>query len=83
MSDHIEMFRFVLLTIGQLSGKVVFTLVGFFAFQMVSKVKKIAKNAQKKRNRQAKKGEGDRVIVNMKPKHLYVGKRGIGKTTRR
>ncbi|XP_005107816.1 nucleolar GTP-binding protein 1 [Aplysia californica] len=50
---------------------------------MVSKVKKIAKKAQKPRNHQAKKGEGDRVILNMKPKHLFSGKRGAGKTDRR
>jgi len=50
---------------------------------MVTKVKKIAKKAQKPRNHQAKKGEGDRVILNMKPKHLFSGKRGNGKTDRR
>jgi len=38
---------------------------------------------QKQMNLEAKKGEGDRVILNMKPKHLYSGKRGIGKTDRR
>jgi nucleolar GTP-binding protein len=31
----------------------------------------------------AKKGEGDRHIPNMMPKHLYSGKRGMGKTDRR
>lgn len=51
--------------------------------QMVAKVKKIAKKAQKPRNQQAKKGEGDRVILNMKPKHLFSGKRKAGKTDRR
>jgi nucleolar GTP-binding protein len=50
---------------------------------MVQKVKKIAKKAQKGRNQLAKKGEGDRVILNMKPKHLYAGKRKAGKTDRR
>lgn len=50
---------------------------------MVAKVKKIAKKAQKGRNHQAKKGEGDRVILNMKPKHLFSGKRKGGKTDRR
>lgn len=33
--------------------------------------------------RKAKKGPGDRVILNMMPKHLYSGKRGGGKTDRR
>ena len=50
---------------------------------MAKKVKKIAKNAQKSRNFQAKKGEGDRVILDMKPKHLFSGKRKMGKTQRR
>lgn len=50
---------------------------------MVSKAKKIAKKAQQPRNHQAKKGEGDRVILNMKPKHLFAGKRKGGKTQRR
>jgi len=44
---------------------------------------KLAKRAQKDRNKESKKGEGDRVILNAKPKHLYSGKRGIGKTERR
>jgi len=43
----------------------------------------IAKKGIRKRNMQAKKGEGDRVILNMKPKHLYSGHRGIGKNDRR
>ena len=50
---------------------------------MAAKVRKIAKKAQTKGNRQAKKGEGDRVILNMKPKHLFAGKRKGGKTDRR
>ncbi|OWF41124.1 nucleolar GTP-binding protein 1-like [Mizuhopecten yessoensis] len=50
---------------------------------MASKVKKIGRKAQVPRNREAKKGEGDRVILNMMPKHLYSGKRGTGKTQRR
>jgi nucleolar GTP-binding protein len=28
----------------------------------------------------ARKGEGDRIIPNEMPKHLFSGKRGIGKT---
>nr|KAG5700521.1 hypothetical protein BaRGS_025233 [Batillaria attramentaria] len=50
---------------------------------MVSKAKKVARKAQKPRNMDAKKGEGDRVILNMKPKHLFAGKRKGGKTQRR
>uniref|UniRef100_A0A0B7AXV2 OBG-type G domain-containing protein n=1 Tax=Arion vulgaris TaxID=1028688 RepID=A0A0B7AXV2_9EUPU len=51
--------------------------------KMIAKVKKMAKKAQKPFNHQAKKGEGDRVILNMKPKHLFSGKRKAGKTDRR
>jgi len=47
------------------------------------KVDKLAKLKQKDRNKAAKKGEADRVILNMKPKHLFSGKRGAGKTDRR
>ncbi|KAK7092444.1 GTP-binding protein 4-like [Littorina saxatilis] len=51
--------------------------------KMITKAKKIGRKAQKERNHQAKKGEGDRVILNMMPKHLFSGKRGNGKTDRR
>ncbi|KEH38628.1 nucleolar GTP-binding-like protein [Medicago truncatula] len=44
---------------------------------------KLAKGSSKKRNKNAKRGEADRVIVNLKPKHLYAGKRSNGKTDRR
>jgi len=44
---------------------------------------KLAKGSSKKRNKNAKRGEADRVIVNLKPKHLYTGKRSNGKTDRR
>lgn len=47
------------------------------------KVKKMAKKAQKPMNRNARKGEGDRKIVDLKPKHLFAGKRKMGKTDRR
>uniref|UniRef100_T1J7X8 Nucleolar GTP-binding protein 1 n=1 Tax=Strigamia maritima TaxID=126957 RepID=T1J7X8_STRMM len=47
------------------------------------KVKRMAKKAQKPMNRNARKGEGDRKIVDLKPKHLYSGKRKGGKTDRR
>lgn len=51
--------------------------------KMARKVKTIGMKAQVPRNREAKKGEGDRVILNMKPKHLFAGKRKGGKTDRR
>ncbi|XP_024362296.1 nucleolar GTP-binding protein 1 [Physcomitrium patens] len=47
------------------------------------KAMKIGKNAVKERNKDARKGEADRVHYNKKPKHLFSGKRGTGKTDRR
>jgi len=46
-------------------------------------VEKVRRKAQYNRNKEARKGEGDRSIPSLKPKHLYSGKRGIGKTDRR
>ncbi|KAF3771610.1 Nucleolar GTP-binding protein 1 [Nymphaea thermarum] len=43
----------------------------------------LPKNSAKKRNKAARHGEADRVIPNLKPKHLFSGKRSIGKTDRR
>ena len=37
----------------------------------------------KQRNKEARKGEGDRHIPDFKPKHLFSGKRKAGKTDRR
>lgn len=51
--------------------------------QMALQLRKVGRRAQRKMGRQAKKGEGDRVILDMKPKHLFTGKRGVGKTSRR
>ncbi|KAG0498243.1 hypothetical protein HPP92_002552 [Vanilla planifolia] len=42
--------------------------------------RKIKWRAEKLRNRAAGRGEADRVIPNLKPKHLFSGKRSIGKT---
>ena len=50
---------------------------------MKERAVKLADAAQKKRNKLAKAGEGDRVILTKMPKHLFSGKRGIGKTDRR
>ena len=47
------------------------------------KVKKMMNRSQRKRNQQQRKGPGDRTILNLMPKHLYSGKRGIGSTDRR
>ncbi|XP_077215397.1 nucleolar GTP-binding protein 1-like [Tasmannia lanceolata] len=47
------------------------------------KAVKLAKNSFKLRNKAARRGEADRVIPTLKPKHLYSGKRSNGKTDRR
>lgn len=44
---------------------------------------KLARKSCKKRNKEARRGEADRVIPNLKPKHIYSGKRSNGKTQRR
>ncbi|KAM7515303.1 hypothetical protein LguiA_004886 [Lonicera macranthoides] len=43
----------------------------------------LAKQSSKKRNKDARRGEADRVIPTLRPKHLFSGKRGKGKTDRR
>lgn len=50
---------------------------------MVAKVRKIARKAVKPFTMDGRKGESDRHIHDLKPKHLFCGKRGIGKTQRR
>jgi len=49
----------------------------------VLKAGKIAKASIRDRSRLGKKGESDRVILTNMPKHLFAGKRGVGKTQRR
>ncbi|XP_034039077.1 nucleolar GTP-binding protein 1 [Thalassophryne amazonica] len=51
--------------------------------KMVKRAKKIMKNSQKDMNRQGRKGESDRHIFDLKPKHLLSGKRKMGSTSRR
>ncbi|XP_061550809.1 nucleolar GTP-binding protein 1 [Phycodurus eques] len=51
--------------------------------KMVKKTKKMMKNSQKGMNRQGKKGEADRHVFDLKPKHLLAGKRKSGSTDRR
>ena len=50
---------------------------------MLAKVRKIARKAQTPFNRDARKGEADRHVFDLKPKHLFSGKRKMGKTDRR
>ncbi|XP_032093205.1 nucleolar GTP-binding protein 1 [Thamnophis elegans] len=51
--------------------------------RMVKKAKTMMKNAQKVMNQLGKKGEADRTVFDLKPKHLFSGKRKAGPTTRR
>lgn len=51
---------------------------------MKTKLKNIAHKAiSKKVKKKGLKGEADRFIGNKMPKHLFAGKRGVGKTDRR
>jgi len=56
---------------------------GFKDFKQKLLAERLSKKAQRVRNKDAKKGEGDRVILNLRPKHLFTGHRGAGKTDRR
>lgn len=49
----------------------------------VDKTERLKRSRQIKRNRDARQGEADRRVLEMKPKHMYVGKRKMGKTNRR
>ncbi|XP_060638532.1 GTP-binding protein 4 [Anolis sagrei] len=51
--------------------------------KMVKKTKTMMKKAQRKMNRLGKKGEADRHVFDLKPKHLFSGKRKSGTTQRR
>ncbi|KAM6990238.1 GTP-binding protein 4 isoform 2-T2 [Tautogolabrus adspersus] len=46
--------------------------------KMARKAKKMMKNSQRDMNRQGKKGEADRHVFDLKPKHLLAGKRKSG-----
>uniref|UniRef100_A0A3Q2QMX4 Nucleolar GTP-binding protein 1 n=1 Tax=Fundulus heteroclitus TaxID=8078 RepID=A0A3Q2QMX4_FUNHE len=51
--------------------------------KMVKKAKRMMKNSQRDMNRQARKGESDRHVFDLKPKHLLSGKRKSGTKDRR
>uniref|UniRef100_A0A3B3ZAT2 Nucleolar GTP-binding protein 1 n=1 Tax=Periophthalmus magnuspinnatus TaxID=409849 RepID=A0A3B3ZAT2_9GOBI len=51
--------------------------------KMMKKAKTMMKNSQRGMNRQGKKGEADRHVFDLKPKHLLAGKRKSGTTDRR
>ncbi|KHJ96299.1 GTP-binding domain protein, partial [Oesophagostomum dentatum] len=48
-----------------------------------AKAAKLRVNAMKRLRREARKGEADRHVYDLKPKHLFSGKRKMGKTDRR
>jgi nucleolar GTP-binding protein len=50
---------------------------------MAKKARKMHKISQREMNQNAKKGEADRRHLTSRPKHLYSGKRKMGKTDRR
>ncbi|CAF2082370.1 unnamed protein product [Brassica napus] len=56
---------------------------GFKDCSQKIKAIKIGNKSHRKRNKDARRGEADRVIPTLKPKHLFSGKRGKGKTQRR
>lgn len=56
---------------------------GIRAPALQAKAKKMSKKAQGKMNQFGKAGEADRHIAVKMPKHLFSGKRGVGKTDRR
>jgi len=56
---------------------------GYKNVQNVVAAERIYKKIMVGRGKLAKKGEADRSIPNLRPKHLITGKRGVGKTDRR
>eukprot|EP00898_Chlorokybus_atmophyticus_P007423 jgi/Chlat1/7682/Chrsp64S07148 len=56
---------------------------GFKDIVQKTKAQKLADMAQRVRNKDARKGEGDRHIPDLKPKHLLVGKRKKGTANHR
>ncbi|KAM1857428.1 hypothetical protein ACFX14_007538 [Malus domestica] len=56
---------------------------GFKDSSQKAKAIKKARKSNTMRNKNARRGEADRVIPTLKPKHLFSGKRSIGKTQRR
>nr|CAG4646106.1 EOG090X02QX [Macrothrix elegans] len=56
---------------------------GIRSEELKIKAKKMVKKSQNKMNQFGKAGEADRHIPTKMPKHLFAGKRGVGKTDRR
>lgn len=51
--------------------------------KMAKKMKTIGRKAQLQLNKDGRRGEADRHVYNLKPKHLFAGKRGLGSASRR
>lgn len=58
-------------------------LAGVKDLASAEKSEGLRRSGQTGRNRDARQGEGDRRVVASKPKHMFVGKRKMGKTNRR
>lgn len=58
-------------------------LAGVKDLASAEKTEVLKRSGQVGRNRDARQGEGDRRVVASKPKHMFVGKRKMGKTNRR
>jgi nucleolar GTP-binding protein len=56
---------------------------GFKNLKAKNMAEKLGRFAQRERNRDGRKGEADRWVPDLKPKHLFAGHRGIGKNDRR
>lgn len=59
------------------------SLAGLKSEKLRELTSKLKKNSQRPSNLLAKRGESDRVILVKKPRHLFAGKRKMGKTDRR
>lgn len=57
--------------------------LGLHTEEAVQQVEKTRRKKMRMVSKQGKKGDADHWIPDLKPKHLYSGKRGIGKTDRR
>jgi len=56
---------------------------GYRSVKQKTHAEKLSKKSHRVRNLDARMGEADRHVYDLKPKHLFSGKRGIGKTDRR
>lgn len=64
-------------------GCIRFVVEHHVQFQKRAKAEKLRHKALSHFKRDARKGESDRHVFDLKPKHLFSGKRKMGKTDRR